>query len=64
MLWGLGLLTTGCADDASREPAREVSCEELDEQSDVEMVLCDDGETRIDRHSERPPATPEVERVE
>lgn len=57
------VLATGCGGNASGA-GDQLSCEDLDKQSDVELVLCDDGETRIDRRSERPPATPEAERVE
>lgn len=64
VLCGFGLLATGCADDPGGDATREVTCEDLDEQSDVEMVLCDDGETRIDRRGDQAPAIPEAERVE
>lgn len=57
------VLATGCGSNASGA-GEQLSCDELEEQSDVDLVLCDDGETRIDRGDERSPATPKAERVE
>lgn len=64
VLGTFAVLATGCASGASGDTARDFSCDDLDKQSDVELVVCDDGETRIDRRSDQAPATPEAERVE
>lgn len=63
MLSAFAVLATGCGSAASGA-GEQLSCEDLDEQSDAELVLCDDGETRIDRRSDQAPVTPEAERVE
>lgn len=53
------VFVTGCQDD---EP--EFSCKELEQEEDVELLLCDDGDTRIDRRDELSPATPEAKRAD
>lgn len=63
MLSAFAVLATGCGSNASGA-GEQLSCDELGEQSDAELVLCDDGETMIDRRSDQAPATPEAERVE
>lgn len=64
VLGTFAVLTTGCASGASGDTVGDFSCDDLDKQSDVELVLCDDGETRIDRRSDQAPVAPEAERVE
>lgn len=64
VLGTFAVLAIGCVSGARGETARDFSCDHLDKQSHVELVLCDDGETRIDRRSDQAPATPEAERVE
>lgn len=51
------VFVTGCQDD-------EFSCKELEQEEDVELLLCDDGDTRIDRRDEFTPATPEAKRAD
>lgn len=62
MLVWLAVLGAGCA--AGGDSTEQVSCAELEEQSEVELVLCDDGENPVDRRDELAPATPEAERID
>jgi hypothetical protein len=53
------LLGASCAGGSNA--GTDFSCEELEREENVEFVLCDDGETRIDRRDEFVPATPQAE---
>ena len=56
----LTALPLGCTSDANAG----FSCEELEAREDVEFLLCDDGETHIDRRDELAPHTPTAEATE
>jgi hypothetical protein len=56
------LLAAGC--DRGSGLGTDFTCEELEQERNVELVLCDDGETRIDRRHELVPATPEADQAD
>jgi hypothetical protein len=53
------VLGVGCVQEDGTHTS--FSCEELEREENIEFVLCDDGETRIDRRDEFVPASPQAE---
>lgn len=53
------VLGTSCVQEDGTHTS--FSCEELEREENIEFVLCDDGETHIDRRDEFIPATPQAE---
>lgn len=59
LLAALAVLASACG---SHDRGQVMSCEDLDQE--VDLVLCDDGDTRIDRRAQlAEPSHPEAERA-